>query len=170
MTIKNEITVTETANNSSIHTIPEEIQAHGFIQGILSLKVEPSRITIRDARTYCAVLLDDNNRKTLCRLYLESAKKKIEFPKKVISIDVSSEILEKYSHEYSSNELPIAIKFFVEDGTFMAQGTGQSAFPLTAISTTEFEFAPAKIRINFNENGSEMKLIQNGKTFNFNKK
>ncbi|MFV0167117.1 MULTISPECIES: serine hydrolase [unclassified Empedobacter] len=103
-------------------------------------------------------------------LYNATHNKKIEFPKKVISIDVSSEILEKYSHEYSSNELPIAIKFFVEDGTFMAQGTGQSAFPLTAISTTEFEFAPAKIRINFNENGSEMKLIQNGKTFNFNKK
>lgn len=82
MTIKNEITVSETGNNSnSIHTTTEEVQAFGFIQGVLSLKVEPSRITMRDARTYCAVLLDDNNRKTLCRLYLESSKKKIEFPK-----------------------------------------------------------------------------------------
>lgn len=88
--IENIVTVTETANSNSIHTTAEEIQAHGFIQGILSLKVEPSRITMRDARTYCAILLDDNNRKTLCRLYLESAKKKIEFPKLEQALELQS--------------------------------------------------------------------------------
>lgn len=90
MTIENKITVSETAQTNSIHTTTEEVQAFGFIQGVLSLKVEPARIVMRDARTYCAVLLDDNNRKTLCRLYLESAKKKIEFPKLEQSIELQS--------------------------------------------------------------------------------
>ena len=91
MKIENIITVSETAQTSnSIHTTSEEIQAHGFIQGMLSLKCEPSRITMRDARTYCAILLDDNNRKTLARLYLETAKKKIEFPKLSQALELQS--------------------------------------------------------------------------------
>ena len=35
---------------------------------ILSDCVSPDRVFIRDAQSYCAVLLDNNNRKAICRL------------------------------------------------------------------------------------------------------
>jgi hypothetical protein len=34
--------------------------------------VDPKRIVMRDAKSYCAVLLDDNNRKTVARLHFNS--------------------------------------------------------------------------------------------------
>ena len=33
------------------------------------------RITLRDVRTYCGVLLDDNNRKPICRLHFNGPQK-----------------------------------------------------------------------------------------------
>ena len=38
-------------------------------------KVEISRIVYRDAQTYFSVLLDDNNRKPICRMYFNTATK-----------------------------------------------------------------------------------------------
>ncbi|MFL6788051.1 MAG: hypothetical protein ACJ8FC_05265, partial [Sphingomicrobium sp.] len=34
--------------------------------------VDPKRIIMRDAKSYCAILLDDNNRKTIARLHFNS--------------------------------------------------------------------------------------------------
>jgi len=81
--IENKVTVNtvSNANSNGINTIPAEYQALGFIQGLLCRQIDPARIAMRDARSYCALLVDDNNRKTLCRLFLESSKKKIELPK-----------------------------------------------------------------------------------------
>ena len=97
VSIENKITVNTVNTNSNtngINTIPEEWQALGFIQGLLCRSISPERVTIRDARSYCAVLVDDNNRKTLARLYLEGAKKKIELPKieKVIELQSFSDL------------------------------------------------------------------------------
>ena len=39
-----------------------EIEAAGFT-------VDPKRIILRDAKSYCAILLDDNNRKTIARMW-----------------------------------------------------------------------------------------------------
>ena len=84
--VENKVNVTE--NNNGINTTREEIQALGFIQGLLSRQIDPKRISIRDARSYCAILIDDNNRKTLCRLFLENSKKKIELPKIEKTIEI----------------------------------------------------------------------------------
>lgn len=98
VSIENKITVNTNSNTNSntngINTIPEEWQALGFIQGLLCRSISPERVTIRDARSYCAVLVDDNNRKTLARLYLEGQKKKIELPKieKVIELQSFSDL------------------------------------------------------------------------------
>jgi hypothetical protein len=40
-------------------------------------KIKANRIAYRDAQSYFAILLDDNNRKTICRLYLNGSKKYI---------------------------------------------------------------------------------------------
>jgi Uncharacterized conserved protein len=46
-----------------------------IIKTVLRQKIDIKRITYRDAQSYFAILLDDNNRKTICRLYLNGNKK-----------------------------------------------------------------------------------------------
>lgn len=54
---------------SGIVTTPEEIEAWYIIKSLLVGVVDSKRVTMRDAQSYCAILLDDNNRKPLCRLH-----------------------------------------------------------------------------------------------------
>ena len=51
-----------------VGTSPEEIEAFHSIRALLRDTVSPRRVFIRDAQSYCAILLDDNNRKPICRL------------------------------------------------------------------------------------------------------
>lgn len=52
-----------------IVTTPEEISGFHIVQAIASRVTDPKRIVMRDAKSYCAILLDDNNRKSLARLH-----------------------------------------------------------------------------------------------------
>lgn len=61
-------------NNNGIITTEEELEAFLIVKTILRQKTKPDRIVHRDAKSYFAILLDDNNRKTICRLYLGSKK------------------------------------------------------------------------------------------------
>lgn len=56
-------------------TTQEELEGFMIIKTILRQKVPVNRIFYRDALSYFAILLDDNNRKTLCRLYFNGNKK-----------------------------------------------------------------------------------------------
>lgn len=58
-------------------TTSEELEAYQIVKAILRHKVPVSRISFRDGQTYFSVLLDDNNRKPLCRLYFNTAKKAV---------------------------------------------------------------------------------------------
>ncbi|MCW3128334.1 MAG: restriction endonuclease or methylase [Bacteroidetes bacterium] len=60
-----------------IVTTEEELEGFMIVKTILRQKTHASRIVYRDAQSYFAILLDDNNRKTICRLYFNSAKKYI---------------------------------------------------------------------------------------------
>ncbi|MET4142898.1 type I restriction endonuclease [Pedobacter sp. UYP1] len=59
---------------TGIVTTEEEIEGFFIVKSILREVLEPKRITYRDALSYFAILLDDNNRKTICRLYLNTKK------------------------------------------------------------------------------------------------
>lgn len=50
-------------------TTAEEIAGFHIVQAIASRVISPKRIVMRDAKSYCAILIDDNNRKTLARLH-----------------------------------------------------------------------------------------------------
>lgn len=50
-------------------TTPEEMEGFYIVRAILSEVVDPSRVTIRDRKSYCAVLFDDNSNYTICRLH-----------------------------------------------------------------------------------------------------
>ena len=62
----------ENAKSNNIVTTEEEIEGFFIVKSILRTTVSSERITYRDAQSYFAILLDDNNRKTICRLYLNS--------------------------------------------------------------------------------------------------
>lgn len=54
---------------SLIVTTQEEIDGFLIIKSILRKDVEVGRIFMRDQQSYCGILLDDNNRKPICRFY-----------------------------------------------------------------------------------------------------
>lgn len=80
---------------SKIETTSEEIESYMIVKSILRQKVDFKRVTFRDAQSYFAILLDDNNRKPICRLYLNGSKKyfvtldenRKEVKNEIISID-----------------------------------------------------------------------------------
>lgn len=59
-----------------VETTLEEVEGYMIVKAILREVVAPERVVMRDSQSYLAILLDDNNRKALCRLYLNSATKK----------------------------------------------------------------------------------------------
>ena len=65
------------ADDDGIVTTEEEIAAYRIIKAIACSEVDPARITMRDAKTYCAVFLDDNNRKPVARLFFNTKQKYI---------------------------------------------------------------------------------------------
>jgi hypothetical protein len=66
---------TENSNDDEVVTTPEEIEAYHIVRGLLSKHVTPSRIVMRDTKSYCGILLDDNNRKPICRLRFNASQK-----------------------------------------------------------------------------------------------
>jgi hypothetical protein len=56
-------------------TTPEEMEGFYIVRAILREIVEARRVIMRDVQTYCGVLLDDNNRRPICRLWLNGAQK-----------------------------------------------------------------------------------------------
>ena len=69
----------ETADESKVDTTAEELEGFMIVKTILRQKISSKRIAFRDAQSYFAILLDDNNRKTICRLYLNGNKKYFAF-------------------------------------------------------------------------------------------
>jgi hypothetical protein len=59
---------------NKVETTEAELEGFMIIKTILRQKIDIKRITYRDAQSYFAILLDDNNRKTICRLYLNGNK------------------------------------------------------------------------------------------------
>ncbi len=72
-----EASVEQSRRSDGIETTLEEIEAFQIIRAIACSEVAPSRISQRDAKTYFGVLLDDNNRRPLARLWFNTNQKYI---------------------------------------------------------------------------------------------
>lgn len=59
-------------------TTEEEIEGSQIVKAILREVLPASRIAFRDTQSYFGVLLDDNNRKPICRLHFNSSNKYLE--------------------------------------------------------------------------------------------
>lgn len=62
---------------NKINTTQDELVAFGIVKSILRNTVESNRVTYRDTESYFGILLDNNNRKWICRIYVEKTKKYI---------------------------------------------------------------------------------------------
>ena len=60
-----------------IVTTEDELEAYQIVRAIFSQKVAPERIAHRDTKSYFGVLLDDNNRKPLCRFRFNTSQRYI---------------------------------------------------------------------------------------------
>ncbi|ANG62997.1 restriction endonuclease [Marinobacterium aestuarii] len=65
----------EAAEDNKVVTTVEELEGYHIIRAILREVIEVERIVPRDTQSYFGVLLDDNNRKPLCRLHFNRTQK-----------------------------------------------------------------------------------------------
>ena len=58
----------EGERKSGIETTEQEMEGYYIVKSILREVLDPKRVAVRDTKSYCGILLDDNNRKPICRL------------------------------------------------------------------------------------------------------
>lgn len=61
--------------SDGVNTTVEEMEAFFVVKSILRDKIDVSRVAMRDTKSYCGILLDDNNRKPICRFRFDGSKK-----------------------------------------------------------------------------------------------
>lgn len=66
----------ETVEESKVVTTEEELNGFYIVKSILRTKIDSNRIFYRDSQSYMSIILDDNNRKPLCRLWFNGQSKK----------------------------------------------------------------------------------------------
>lgn len=76
-TIESQQEVSSVTDNeeNKIVTTEEELNGFYIIKSILRTKIDSNRIVYRDSQSYFSIILDDNNRKPLCRLWMNGSKK-----------------------------------------------------------------------------------------------
>lgn len=79
--------------DDGIITTEQELEGYFIVKAILAETVSLSRIAARDTKSYFGVLLDDNNRKWICRLRFNSKSSKY------ISVHTSDKEEEKFEIE-----------------------------------------------------------------------
>jgi hypothetical protein len=62
---------------SGIVTTEEELQGLYVVRAILCESIDPNRVVHRDTHNYFGILLDNTNRKPICRLYFDRKQKQV---------------------------------------------------------------------------------------------
>jgi hypothetical protein len=83
-------------------------------------------------------------------------------------VQLDANVLESYAGSYKSEQFPLDIKVFAKDGKLFMQAAGQPEFAPKAKSSTVFEFAPARLEVEF-DSASSFTLKQNGMNFKYKK-
>ncbi|MFD3852904.1 MULTISPECIES: type I restriction endonuclease [unclassified Brevibacterium] len=71
-----EIAEDDLNRDTEIETTLEELEGYQIVKAIACSEVKPERVAQRDAKSYFAVILDDNNRKPIARLHFNGKKQK----------------------------------------------------------------------------------------------
>ena len=70
--------VDDNVESSKVITTEEELEAFQIVKAILREIIESNRIAYRDTQSYFGILLDDNNRKPICRFHFGATRNLIE--------------------------------------------------------------------------------------------
>ena len=62
-------------DDKGIVTTKEELEGFNIVKAIAREVVDVKRVYMRDTKSYCGVLLDDNNRKPICRFHFNTLQK-----------------------------------------------------------------------------------------------
>lgn len=65
------------AGEDKVVTTLDELEGFHIVKAIVRSVVDAKRIAMRDTQSYCGILLDDNNRKPICRLHFNRGQKYI---------------------------------------------------------------------------------------------
>jgi hypothetical protein len=65
----------ETDEGEEIITTEEEWDGYYIVKAILTEVIDPSLVAIRDKKSYCGILFENNNRKPICRFYFNGKQK-----------------------------------------------------------------------------------------------
>ena len=98
---------------SDVITTDEELQAFMIVRAIAARVIDVDRVTLRDAKSYCSIFVDDNNRKPVCRLHFnaKSAKAIGLFDSQKIE---TKQTIERLSDIYKfAKEIEEAVKAYV---------------------------------------------------------
>ncbi len=83
-------------------------------------------------------------------------------------VQVDAKLLDSYTGMYKSDQIPLDIKIMIKEGQLYLQATGQPELPTKAKSPTLFEFAPARIEVEF-DSAASFTLKQGGNNYKFKK-
>ena len=104
--------IEEIKEENKIVTTIDELNSYAIVKSILRKEVEPQRIVYKDTESYFGILLDNNIRKWILRINLNSRNKHIIIPsedKKKIRYDIET-IDDIYNYE---NEIIEALKRYM---------------------------------------------------------
>lgn len=98
-----------------IFTTEDELEGYRIVRAIVCQVVPPDRIAHRDTKSYMGILLDDNNRKPICRLWFNTKQKYVgvfdeDKNEDRIPIDAISDIY------LLSKQLLAAVRRYEEEG------------------------------------------------------
>jgi len=106
--------VEEKPEETKIITTEEELEAYRIVVAILRRKISIERITHRDTQSYFGILLDDNNRKPLCRLHFNGKKKYLGILDE--NKKESKEFLERVEDIYKHEEMLLTtLGYYIEE-------------------------------------------------------
>lgn len=104
----------------AIVTTEEEREGFLIVKSILREIVDVNRLGMRDTKSYCGILLDDNNRKPVCRLHFNRAQKYlglIDGEKNEERVPISS-LDEIYQH---ADRLKVTVRSYEQPAAAAAQ-------------------------------------------------
>lgn len=76
-TPQDENAITQKSDSDGRVTTPEELEGFHIVKAIVRTAVDSKRVAHRDTQSYFGILLDDNNRKPICRLHFNYSQKYI---------------------------------------------------------------------------------------------
>lgn len=97
-----------------IVTTHEEMEGFYIVRAILRSVVDVERVVMRDTKSYCGIILDDSNRKPVCRLHFNTQQKYIGIfdEKRIESRKPISSLNEIYDY---SEQIRAAIKIYDQE-------------------------------------------------------